>query len=61
MPDETTHPTLGNDYDSPWKEALEKRFAEFLALLFPEIHREVDWSRPLEFLDTELQQVVQDA
>ncbi len=49
------------DYDSPWKEALERRFPEFLELLFPHIHREVDWSRPPEFLDKELQKVVRDA
>jgi hypothetical protein len=50
-----------DDHDSPWKEALENRFPEFLALLFPEIHAEVDWSRGPEFLDKELQQVVRDA
>ncbi len=49
------------DYDSPWKEALENRFAECLALLFPHIHREVDWQRPPEFLDKELQKIVRDA
>jgi len=49
------------DHDSPWKEILETRFAEFLALLFPHIHREVDWSRPPEFLDKELQQLAQDS
>jgi hypothetical protein len=45
------------DYDSPWKEALEKFFPEFLALLFPAIHAEIDWSVPPEFLDKELQQI----
>lgn len=49
------------DHDSPWKEALENRFPEFLAILFPAIHAEVDWGRELTFLDKELQQVVQDA
>lgn len=49
------------DFDSPWKEALESRFAEFLALLFPQIYREVDWQRPPEFLDKELQKIVRDA
>jgi hypothetical protein len=53
--------TPRQDHDSPWKEALENRFPEFLALLFPAIHAEVDWGRDLEFLDKELQQVVQDA
>lgn len=50
-----------DDYDSPWKEALENRFPEFMALLFPAIHAEVDWRRDQIFLDKELQQVVQDA
>ena len=40
---------------------MENRFPDFLALLFPVIHAEVDWSRGMEFLDKELQQVVQDA
>lgn len=57
MSDDTPH----DDHDSPWKEALENRFPDFLALLFPAIHAQVDWSRGREFLDKELQQVVQDA
>lgn len=50
-----------DDYDSPWKEALERFFAAFLAFFFPEAHAGIDWSRGYEFLDTELQQVVRDA
>lgn len=50
-----------NDFDSPWKEALEYYFPQFMALLFPEAHAEIDWSRPHEFLDTELQKIVRDA
>ncbi|CAI8934754.1 hypothetical protein [Methylocaldum szegediense] len=42
-----------DDYDSPWKEALENRFPEFMALLFPAIHAEVDWHRDQIFLDKE--------
>jgi hypothetical protein len=53
--------TPTQDHDSPWKEILEQRFSDFLALLFPRIHREVDWTRPPEFLDTELQQITQDS
>ena len=49
------------DYDSPWKEALDIFFEAFLALLFPEVHREIDWSRAYESLDKEFQQVVRDA
>jgi len=53
--------SIRDDYDSPWKEALESYFPEFMALLFPAIHGEVDWSRRYEFLDKELQQIVRDA
>jgi hypothetical protein len=50
-----------DDYDSPWKEALERYLPDFLALLFPQAHAGIDWSRGYEFLDKELQQVVRDA
>ena len=49
------------DYDSPWKEALEVYFPEFLALCFPEAHAGIDWARGHEFLDKELQQITRDA
>jgi len=45
-----------DDYDSPWKEALERFLPDFLALLFPEAHAGIDWSQGYEFLDKELQQ-----
>ena len=50
-----------DDYDSPWKEALEHYLPDFLALLFPQAHAGIDWSQGYEFLDKELQQVVRDA
>ena len=50
-----------DDYDSPWKEALERYLPDFLALLFPQAHAGIDWSKGYEFLDTELQQIVRDA
>ena len=46
------------DYDSPWKEALDAYFQPFLALFFPDIHADIDWSRGHEFLDKELQKIV---
>ena len=55
------HEPARDDYDSPWKEALEGYFPEFLALFFPDIHEGIDWSRQHEFLDKELQQIVRDA
>ena len=41
-------------YDAAWKAAIERFTEAFMALLFPEIHRGIDWSVPPEFLDQEL-------
>ena len=49
-----------SDWDTPWKEALERYFAEFLEFFFPWIYQDIDWTKPWEFLDKELQQVVRD-
>ena len=51
----------GDDYDSPWKEAIERGFPEFLAFYFPDAYAGIDWSHEHVFLDKELQAVVQDA
>jgi hypothetical protein len=50
-----------SEYDSPWKEALDAYFPEFMAFFFPDAYAEIDWSRGYETLDKELQKVVQDA
>ena len=50
-----------SDFDSPWKEALDRYFTAFLRFFFPNIHADIDWSRKYEMLDTELQQVVRTA
>jgi hypothetical protein len=52
---------MSTDYDSPWKLALDVYFEAFLALLFPHIHTQIDWSRGYEPLDKEFQQVVREA
>jgi len=52
---------MSADYDSVWKEALDRYFEAFLALLFPQIHRLIDWSRGYESLDKEFQQIVREA
>ncbi len=52
---------MSADYDSAWKEALDLYFEAFLRLLFPEVHRQIDWSRGYESLDKEFQQVVREA
>ena len=50
-----------DQYDSPWKEAIERYFPEFMALYFPDASAEIDWSKEHVFLDQELRAVVQDA
>ncbi len=49
------------DYDGAWKETLERFLPQFLQLAFPAVHRAVDWSKPVRFLDTELQEIVRAA
>ena len=55
----STQPTP--EYDSPWKEVLERFFAEFMAFFFPKAYDAIDWSQGYTFLDKELQKVVRDA
>jgi len=50
-----------HDFDSPWKETLEKFLRSFLGLCFPELEVEVDWARPVVFLDKELQAISREA
>jgi hypothetical protein len=52
---------IENDYDSPCKEALERYFPQFMALLFPAVFAEINWAIPHKFLETELQKIVRDA
>ncbi|MCY7321591.1 MAG: cytosolic protein, partial [Phormidesmis sp. CAN_BIN36] len=49
------------NFDSPWKDAIETYFPDFIAFFFPHIYPDIDWSRERHFLDQELQQVVRDA
>jgi hypothetical protein len=49
------------DYDGAWKETLERFLPQFLELAFPAIHRAVDWTKTVRFLDTELQEIVRAA
>jgi hypothetical protein len=49
------------DYDSPWKEVLDRYFELFLAFFFPQAHADIDWRRGYEMLDKELQKIVRQA
>jgi hypothetical protein len=49
------------DYDSPWKAIIELYFRDFLAFFFPHIEADIDWSKPIRFLDKELAKIMRDA
>jgi hypothetical protein len=50
-----------DEYDIPWKEAIEGAFPEFMAFYFRAAHDAIDWAKGHEFLDKELHQVVRHA
>ncbi len=52
---------MRDDYDSPWKDVLERYFPAFLAWFFPAAHTDIAWEHGYRFLDKELQKVVRDA
>lgn len=50
-----------SDQDSVWKEIIDAYFDEFIAFFFPAIYQDIDWSKGYEFLDKELEKIVQDS
>lgn len=54
-------PPPHDDYDTPWKNAPNRYFPEFIAFYFPLVHAGIDWRQRHEFLDQELAQVTRDA
>ena len=49
------------EYDSPWKEAIEHLFVDFMGFFFVNISQDIDWSKHYEFLDKELEKITRDA
>ena len=52
---------MAHESDNAWKDILHHHFKDFLALFFPRIHADIDWSRPIEFLDKELEPLIPEA
>jgi len=48
---------IRHDLDLAWKEALTAYLPQFLELFLPEVHRDIDWGRPVEFLDGEVRRL----
>ncbi len=44
--------------DSVWKDVIEELFEDFLAFFFPQMHRDIDYSKGYDFLDKELQKIM---
>jgi hypothetical protein len=49
------------EYDSPWKEVLDKFFPLVLAFLLPKAHADIDWTVDYESLETELRKLLPEA
>ncbi|MCP5048295.1 MAG: transposase [bacterium] len=46
------------DYDGAWKIVIEGHLEAFLEFFFPEIHKDIDFSRKYEILSKDLQRIV---
>ena len=49
------------DQDSPWKRILRLYFREAIEFFFPHISDQIDWNRPIDFLEKEFQQLTPDS
>ncbi len=52
---------MRSEFDSPWKEILRIFLRSVLTLCFPRIAVQIDWRKPVEFLDKELEQIFRGA
>jgi hypothetical protein len=52
---------ITSDYDSGWKEVIEGYFEEFFLFYFPHIHKDIDFSKPVVFLDKEFSKIVKES
>ncbi|MFZ4802599.1 MAG: hypothetical protein ACOYLR_11690 [Chlorobium sp.] len=50
-----------DNYDSPWKEAIEHYYPEFMAFYFPDASVTIDWSKKYTSLDNELRAIFPEA
>lgn len=53
--------TPNDDYDNPWKAAVERYYREFLAIFCPWLEAAIDWAVNPQFHDQELGKVSRDA
>ena len=53
--------TQQDEQDQPWKQISRLYFREGIELLFPQVACEIDWSKPIDFLDKEFGKIAPDA
>lgn len=58
--EEKAYKTRAVDQDGLWKKVIEELFEDFLLFFTPALHEQVDFTKPIEFLDGELFQEVVD-
>lgn len=46
------------DFDTYWKKIITDLFDDFVAFFYPKLYSEIDWSRPYEFLEQELHNII---
>ena len=46
-----------SEYDSAWKDVIEELFEPFLEFFFPGIHKDINFSKKVEFLSKELRKI----
>ena len=49
-----------SEYDSAWKDVIEEHFEAFLEFFFPDIHKDIDFSKGYDFLSKELRKIAPD-
>jgi len=49
-----------SEYDTPWKQALDRFLQAFLQFFYPHVYDAIDWTRQYEILDKELMQIVRE-
>ncbi len=54
-------PDERSEYDSPWKDFMDRYFIQFVEFYFPELYAEIDWNLEYEFLDSEFQKITRDS
>src|SRR5436190_24385776 len=53
--------TTREEFDSPWKDALQTYLQAFLAFFFSDIHDDLDWIRGYESFDKEFQRIIRES